>query len=193
MQDFNKNSEEIIQRIGEKRFQHTLRVKDTAVELAKIFGEDIEKASVAGFYHDCAKIRDEEILLEECKKYNIEISEEMQKSPQILHGLLGAEIARVKYDVDDEDVLNAIRYHTTGRENMSKLEKIVFLADFTEPMRNFPGVEKIREVSKIDLDTAMYLGLNNTLKHLLDKNEIVYSLSMRARNYYLELANEEIF
>lgn len=179
--------DEIKNRIGEKRFQHTQRVKDTAIKLAKIYSVDEEKAAIAGFLHDCAKIRDVELLKQKSKEYGLDITGELEKAPQIIHAHLGSILAKKLYNVNDEDILNAIKYHTTGREDMSDLEKIIFLADSTEPMRNFEGVDKLRELSVKDLDMAMYYSLNNTIKMLADKNVHIVIDSIKARNFYREM------
>ena len=193
----NKITEEmksdILNRIGEKRYNHTIRVRDTAVELAKIYNVDLEKAYVAGMLHDCAKIRDEKELIEVSFDYGLSLTDDMKKAPQIIHSFLGAIISEKKYGIEDEDVLNAIRFHTTGRENMSDLEKIVFLADYIEPMRNFSGVDKARELSYEDLNKAMMYSLNNTILFLCNKDEYIALDTIKARNYILEIENEKIF
>lgn len=178
---------DILNRIGQKRYEHTLRVKDTAMDLAKIYNVDLEKAKVAGFLHDCAKIRDTKELLEVAKEYNLEITDDMLKAPQIIHGYLGAKIAKEKYNINDMEVLNAISSHTTGKENMSDLEKIIFLADYIEPKRNFDGVEKARELAKENLDKAMIFALNNTIEFLIKENDYIAINTIKARNYILEM------
>ncbi len=185
--DIFRYEDEIKNRIGEKRFQHTLRVKDTAIKLARIYSVDEEKAEIAGFLHDCAKIRDIELLKQKSAEYGLNIEGELEKAPQVIHAYLGSILAQKLYNVCDKDTLNAIKYHTTGRENMSDLEKIIFLADSTEPMRNFEGVDKLRELSVKDLDMAMYYSLNNTIKMLADKNVYIVIDSIKARNFYREM------
>lgn len=193
----NKITEEmksdILNRIGEKRYNHTIRVRDTAVELAKIYNVDLEKAYVAGMLHDCAKIRDEKELIEVSFDYGLNLTDDMEKAPQIIHSFLGAIISEKKYGIEDEDILNAIRFHTTGRENMSDLEKIVFLADYIEPMRNFSGVDKARKLACEDLNKAMMYSLNNTILFLCNKDEYIALNTIKARNYILEIENEKIF
>lgn len=185
--DIEKYEKEIRERIGEKRFLHTIRVKDTALKLAKIHHVDVEKAEIAGFLHDCAKIRDKEELIKTAKENNLLLTKEMLKAPQIIHSYLGALFAREFYGIDDEDILNAITYHTTGRANMSDLEKIIFLADYIEPMRNFDGVERARELANNDLDAAMYFALNNTLRLLVERDFYIVPTTVIARNFYKEM------
>lgn len=178
---------EILQRIGEKRYNHTLRVMKTAVELARNFGIDEEKAQIAGYLHDCAKIKDQDELFKEAKIYNLNLTEDMKRAPQIIHGYLGAKIANKRYHIDDIEILSAIESHTTGKENMSDLDKIIFLADYIEPMRNFDGVEEARKLSKINLDEAMLFSLNNTIEFLCSKDEYIALDTIKARNYILEI------
>lgn len=191
--DLKKYEKEIRERIGEKRFLHTIRVKDTAINLAKIHGVDEEKAEVAGFLHDCAKIKDKEELIKTAKENKLLLTKDMLKAPQIIHSYLGALFAREFYGIDDEDILNAITYHTTGRANMSDLEKIIFLADYIEPMRNFDGVEKARELANKDLDAAMYFALNNTLKFLVERDSYIVLETIIARNFYKEMDTWKLF
>ncbi len=191
--DLKKYENEIRERIGEKRFLHTIRVKDTAVKLAKIHDVDVEKAEIAGFLHDCAKIRDKKDLIKAAKENDLLLTKEMMKAPQIIHSYLGALFAREFYGIDDEDILNAITYHTTGRANMSDLEKIIFLADYIEPLRNFDGVERARELANKDLDAAMYFALNNTLKFLVERDNYIVVETVLARNYYKEMNIWKLF
>lgn len=188
-----KYSDEIISLIGKKRFEHTLRVADEAEKLAKKHGVDPKKARIAGMYHDCAKIRDLDLLLATCEEYGLEITSDMHYSPKIIHSFLGAEMAKKKYGVDDEEILNAIRFHTTGRANMSMLEKVVYLADLIEPMRNFEGVERARVLSYEDIDLAMLESLNNTILFLAEKMNHIAKLTFEARNYLLEMKNGKVF
>lgn len=193
MSNLKKYESEIKSRIGEKRFLHTLRVAETAVELAEIHGIDSEKAKIAGLLHDCAKIKDINLLKLEAKKYDLLLTQDMMRAPQIIHSHLGAILANRLYGIDDEDILNAIAYHTTGRPNMSELEKIIFLADYIEPKRNFPGVEKARELARENLDKAMYFALNNTLKFLVEEDNFIATETVHARNFYWEMNNWKLF
>lgn len=179
--------EDILKRIGKERYNHTLRVMQEAVEISKIFGIDEEEARIAGYLHDCAKIPNKEDLFKEVKNYNLDLTEDMKKAPQIIHGFLGAVIAKEKYNIQDEKILKAVAYHTTGRDGMNDLEKVIFLADLTEPMRNFDGVEEIRRLSRINLDEAMLFSLNNTIKFLCKTNEYIALDTLKARNYILEI------
>ena len=168
-----ENSADIISRIGQKRFEHSLRVMETAIKLAKNYDIDLEKVKLAAYYHDCGKIREDDKLILECEKYGLKLSKDMEKSHAIIHGFLGAEIAKKNYGIEDEEILDAIRYHTTLRANPTLLEKIVYIADYIEPDRNFEEVNKARELAEFDIDRAILYSLDNTIKFLIDKCEYI--------------------
>lgn len=184
--DVQKWQSKIESRIGTKRMEHTMRVVETAQKLAAHYGVDVEKAKTAAFFHDCAKIRDEKELLDRAKDYGLVLSEEMKAVPQIIHSYLGAIVAQTDYGINDIDVLNAIRYHTTGRAQMSNLEKIIFLADYIEPGRSFPGVEQARALAMNNVDEAMLYCLSHTISYLLEQDEMIALETIKARNYLLE-------
>lgn len=152
--------------VGEKIYKHSLRVMEEARILAEKFGGDVEKAKLAALYHDCAK-----------GEKNIH---------PLDHGPLGAKYAKEYFKVDDEEVLNAISFHTTGRKDMGLLDKIVYLADMIEPARDFPGLDKIRDMARVDLDKALLMALNSCIKYIIDKNEILDLNSVEARNCLLK-------
>lgn len=183
--------------LSEKRLIHSKGVSETASALAKIHNADAEKAFLAGILHDCAKMQTKAELIKNCEKYGIKLTQEDILSPQVLHGYVGAEIARHEYMVSDEEVLSAIRYHTIGRENMSLLEKIVFVADITEPNRKKPErFDKIRKASLENLDEAALMAYDSTLYNLIKRNRLIHSASIKGRNHLIikkEKTNEKIF
>lgn len=153
------------------RYEHTLGVEFTAASLAMRYEVDIEKAELAGLLHDCAKCIDSEDTLDECMKYNIELTDVEKRNPFLIHSKLGAVHAKKLYGVDDEDIISAIRFHTTGKPDMTMLEKIIFIADYIEPGRDkAPNLKEIRKMSFMDIDEAMYMILKDTLDYL-DKGE----------------------
>lgn len=174
---------DIEKRIGEKRYNHSIRVANLAKNYANIFGENEQKAYIAGLLHDCGRILDKDKLLEKSERYGLEITVLEENNTDLLHSHLGAEIAKDKYHILDKDILDAIRYHTTGRRNMSNLEKIIYLADYTEPIRNFNGVDEVRKLCEIDLDRAMILALNQSIKFLIEKDVLISLDTIEARNY----------
>ena len=159
------------EKLKKSRYEHTLGVEYTSAALAMRYGVDIEKARLAGLLHDCAKNISDEKQLELCKKYKIEISSSEQAHSYLLHGKLGAYMAEHKYEVTDDDVLNAIRFHTTGRKNMSILEKIIFTADYIEPSRNKASrLGEIRQMAFIDIDKAMIMIFEDTIGYVISQS-----------------------
>ena len=138
------------------RFDHTLGVAYTAANMAFLYGADIEKALIAGYLHDCAKCMTHEEQIKICEKNDIEITEVERKNHSLLHAKVGMYLARTKYDVYDPEILGAIRWHTTGREDMTLLEKIVYIADFIEPNRRpLENMAEIRKEAFTDLDKCL--------------------------------------
>ena len=156
-------------RLTPKRFTHSLNVMERAVELANIHGADPRKAELAGLIHDIEKNTPLKILLQTLEKSDILLSSADLASPPIWHAPCGFLYARDALGIRDEDVLNAIRYHTTGRAGMSKLEKVVYLADLTSADRDFSDVKKVRKLSEQDLDGALFYSLQFILGDLTAK------------------------
>jgi predicted HD superfamily hydrolase involved in NAD metabolism len=110
----------------------------------------------------------------------------LEYNKELWHAPVGAEVARERFGITDEEILNAIRYHTSGRPGMSKLEKIIFLADYIEPGRRFPGVDEVRETARRDLERAVLMAMDNTIRFLLERGQKVYPLTLLARNHMLD-------
>lgn len=167
------------------RYEHSLSVSETAVRLAERYGCDRDKAKLAGLVHDCGKnLKDEKMLnIIENNGYNIEAM--FKNNGNLMHGLAGAIIARAEMGIEDEEIFNAVAFHTTGRKNMSLLEKIIYIADYIEPLRKFPGVEELRGLTFENLDEALLLSFNNTIKYVLSKKQLVHPDTIDARNYLL--------
>jgi len=185
MNDLNFIEKKLKGMLSPNRWEHSVNVKNEAVKLAIKLGVDVHKAAVAGILHDCARDMSYQQLLNKAEEFDIIIDNATLHSPSIIHALIGPEIARREFGVSDEDVLNAMRYHTTGRGNMSLLEKIVFIADAVEPSRNYPGVKRIREVLIKSLDDAVLAALENTINHLVSKRQLIHVNTLRARNHLL--------
>lgn len=170
------------------RFLHTIGVENTAACLAMRYGADMNLAALAGLLHDCAKNLPMEELLEESQKNGLPISEVERRQPFLLHGKLGAFYAKEKYGVDEDSVLDAITWHTTGRPGMSLLEEIIFIADYIEPSRKeIPGLSEIRRLVFINLSEAVYLTLKNTLEYLRgQKNSEIDPHTYETYLYYKE-------
>lgn len=166
------------------RLRHSLGVEQTAVELAKRYGADVSKAGLAGLLHDIAKQMDNEKLK---SRYGI-----CSPTEKTLHGPNGAAWLRDHGYVTDEEVLGAIRFHTTGRPAMTLLEKIVFLADVIEPNRKYPEVDELREYATQDLDKAVLFALERQLHNVLDKQGLIDQDTVAAYNDYRRLLKDEV-
>lgn len=177
--------EKLIKDIGEKRYNHSVRVMKTAIKLAEINNADIGKAKVAAILHDCAKIIDETNLLKRTYDFDIILDACMEHNHELIHGPLGAKIAEEEYGVKDIQILDAIYYHTTGRENMNILDKIIYMADYIEPYRNFVGVEEIRKLAFEDLDKSLILAMEKTIIFLIENKKLIHPDTIKARNYLL--------
>lgn len=176
--------------LPEKRFEHSLNVDKEARKLAVIYGCDVEKTGVAAIAHDYAKALSNKDLIKLAENHGIKIDEVQYHSPQLLHGHVSAQICKEKFHLEDQDILNAIAYHTTGRVNMSLLEKIIFLADLIEPGRYFLGINDIREKSIQDLEEALLLACNCTLIYIIEQNNLVHPLTIEFRNSLLLMGGE---
>lgn len=167
----------------ERRWRHTLGVIDAAVELSARFGADPEKARIAAILHDVAKYwpvdKQREAIREEGDAAGLDT---LGYDKELWHAHAGAYAARRDFGVTDGDVLDAIRYHTSGRVGMTKLDKVICLADYIEPGRDFPGVERLRELSRESLERALAAGFDGTISFLLEKNKRIYPLTVMARN-----------
>ena len=164
-----------------KRIPHVLGTEQEAVRLAERYGADVEKARVAALLHDCTKKLSMEEQLALCEKYGIQLDELEQKALKLLHSKTGAAIARDMFGVDDE-IYSAIWYHTTGHANMTKLEKIIYLADYIEPTRDFPGVDELRNVCYEDLDKGLLKGLEMTIEEMTAMGNPVHHATIEARD-----------
>ena len=164
-----------------RRIPHVLGTEQEAMRLAERYGADVEKARVAALLHDCTKRLNmpEQMLL--CKQYGIQLDELEQKALKLLHAKTGAEIARDIFGVDDE-IYRAIWWHTTGHAGMTLLEKIIYLADYMEPTRDFPGVEELRKTCYEDLDKGLLLGLEMSIEEMTAMGNPVHHATVEARD-----------
>lgn len=171
--------------MDESRFEHTLGVMYTSGALAMRYGYNLDRAMLAGLMHDCAKCMPNAKKLKVAEKNHLEITELERNNPFMLHAKLGALLAKKKYDIDDMEVLDAIRWHTTGRPNMTLLDKIVYVADYIEPKRDkAPNLPEIRQMAFMDLDRALLKILEDTLGYLGDSPENVDSMTKMTYDYY---------
>ncbi|QDW84443.1 HD domain-containing protein [Staphylococcus pasteuri] len=181
-----ENAIELVkEKLPEKRFKHSLRVAETAVKLAEIYDSDKDKAELAGVLHDYCKYDDLSTMYQTVRQYDLE-SDLLSYGGEILHGPVCSAIMENDFDVKDEEVLLAIKYHTTGRQQMTKTEKLVFIADYIEPGRKTPGVEEIRDMAynQGSLDKTIYEISKRTVLFLIQKDITVYGATIACLNYY---------
>ena len=172
--------------LSEKRYTHSLGVAEEAVKLAKHYYVDYDKAYIAGLVHDCPKEIDNTTakkMLSE--KYNITIDPITLNTHKLLHGPLGACIAQDEFAVYDAEILDAIKYHTTAKSNMSMLTQIIYIADYIEPNRDFEGVDELREMAYSDIEKAIMTGLDYTLEELIERGSMFHPDTVHARNWFL--------
>ena len=175
----------VVRLLHPNRVAHVLGCRDEAVKMAAHWGENVENAARAGILHDITKVLDGPLQLTLCAAYDKVLNDFSRKYPKTLHALTGSLVAE-KIFGENEAVVEAICNHTTGRANMSTLEKIIYVADYMEPCRDFPGVETLRELAYSDLDAALKLGLEMTLQHLARQGNEVSPESREALAYLNE-------
>ncbi|MCC8045187.1 MAG: bis(5'-nucleosyl)-tetraphosphatase (symmetrical) YqeK [Clostridiales bacterium] len=186
-----KMQKKLKKELDEERFIHTEGVMYTAAALAMCHNEDMERACVAGLLHDCAKCYSNAQKIRLSESYKIPISPIERDAPHLLHAKLGACIAKDKYGVEDSEILSAISCHTTGKPDMTLLEKIIFVADYIEPGRaKAPNLTRIRHLAFSDLDLAVYMTLRDTLAYLKEKKAPLDNQSLIAYNYYKKFIGE---
>lgn len=168
------------------RYRHVQGVVQAIDQLAVRHEVDRDKARLCALYHDIMKENKASWLVSYIES-NGEDPRELIQAVKVLHAQAGAIFARVEGGIEDKDILNAIRYHTTGREEMSTLEKILYLADVIEEGRHYEGVQNLRELAMNDLDLAMLGALNDSIRFLVEKDEHILFSSVEARNYYLDI------
>lgn len=189
---FSQIEKKLEKELDKKRFIHTKGVAYTAVSLAMAHGESLHDAYLAGLLHDCAKCIPAEDKLTLCRKYKLTLSEAEQANPDLLHAKLGAVIAKEKYDIQNDDILNAICYHTTGKPDMTELEKIIYIADYMEPNRKMlDGLKEVRQMAFRDLNQAMVMISHHILQYLQEKQVFIDPLTKETYDYYKEMTGKE--
>jgi predicted HD superfamily hydrolase involved in NAD metabolism len=177
--------------LKDKRFQHVLRVEETAIKLAEQYGVDVEKASIAGLCHDYAKQRSDEDFIAEIKKKRLNPLL-LDYGNAIWHGVVGAELIKDELGIWDEDILNAVRHHTTGAPVMTKLEQVIYMADYIEPGRDFTGVKKARVITAANLQAGVAYQTKHTLAYLIENGKPVYPKTIDTYNAWVPQYEGEI-
>ncbi len=177
--------------IDEKRLRHSIGTANEAVKLAHKYGADENKAYTAGLLHDVAKGRCKYGFGKLAAEYGIEIDDVESKNIELIHGRLGAAMIEKQLGILDEEVLSAVRWHTTGRKGMSLLEKIIYLADLIEPGRNFEGINAIRQIAYRNIDDAMREALKQVMGFVQSKGFALHPNSIEAYNDYIKEEENE--
>lgn len=177
--------ESVRSQMPERRWQHTLGVMETAIKLAGRYGADPDKAELAAILHDVCKYWPVEEQARIIREHGLP-ADLLDYDKELWHAHAGAFVAKDRYGVAEEEVLDAIRYHTSGRERMTLLDKVVCLADYIEPGRDFPNVNNIREIAEHSLEKALIAGFSGTIAFLLEKGKKIYPLTMQARNSLID-------
>lgn len=177
--------------LKDKRFHHVLRVEQTAIKLARANGVDVEKASIAGLCHDYAKQRPDEDFIAAIKEKGLD-PDLLNYGNAIWHGVVGAELIKDELGIWDEDILNAVRHHTTGAAVMSPLEQVVYMADYIEPGRDFPEVVQARAITKRDLGAGVAYQTKQTLEYLVSRNSPVYPKTIETYNAWVPAYQKEV-
>lgn len=170
--------------MSKKRFKHVLGVEETAIELAKFYGEDIERVSLAALLHDYAKEQAEAEMLDLIISENMDL-DLTQYGSAIWHGPVGAILARREFGIEDEEILNAIANHTIGAPTMGLVEQIIFVADYIEPGRDFDGVNKARELAEESIHEAVRYEMEQTIQHLLSNKMRIYPKAIDSYNAWV--------
>jgi predicted HD superfamily hydrolase involved in NAD metabolism len=172
--------------VSKKRYKHVLGVAEAAKQLAAKYGANENVAELTALLHDMAKEKSVPDMQTLAIRHYPTLPDEIREHGNLLHGFAAAAMAVENYGILDQDVLAAIAHHTVGNYPMSLLEKIIFLADYIEKNRDFPGVRQLREVAEQNLDKAVLLGFDMTVRYLLETGESIYIGTIIARNVLLE-------
>lgn len=191
--DLEAMEEKLKGMLTEKRYRHSIGVMETAVEMAEIFGVDVEKAQLAGLLHDCAKDIDKNKRIPLCKELGVLLDPVKKEQRGLIHADLGAKMLETEFGILDVEIIDAVKYHTLGREKMTDLEKILYLADIIEPNRTpFEGIEELRALCKTNLDCAMLFALERTIEYIQHRHKKLHSQTLQAQQYFLEICKEKV-
>lgn len=180
--------------LTDHRYTHSIGVMETAIEMAKRFGVDQEKALLAGLLHDCAKQIDRDTQIAMCDQLGIALDQVKRESSALIHADLGARLAETEFGITDKSILDAIQYHTLGRANMTQLEKVLYLADIIEPNRKpFEGLAELRELCQKNLDEAVLYGLELGIANVARKGRTLHTQTVEAEAYYRQLLHKEAY
>lgn len=182
MLSIEEMQEKLAASIPGKRYKHSLNVYETAMSLCRAHGVDSEKIAIAALLHDCGRVVKSKESIELAQSLGLDLDAVEINQPVLIHAKLGMYYAAKDYGVEDQEILAAIGYHTTGAANMSTMAKIVYLADMLEPQRDFPGVDKLRQLAAKDLDQAMLAAYKSTMEYLLAQGLLLHPRCLEGYN-----------
>lgn len=178
------------QALSNRRYKHVMRVEKSALYLAEKYNADKEKVSIAAISHDYAKERSDEEMMDLIISENQDL-EMLQFGSNIWHGPVGAVLLKNEFNISDDEILEAVKYHTIGAPKMSKVAQIIYIADFIEPNRSFKGVEKARQLAENSLEDTLAFIARHTLKNLIKRNMKVYPKAIETYNAWAVTNKEE--
>lgn len=170
--------------LSEKRRAHVYGVVETAKKLAEKYGCDINKAETAALFHDMFRSTPVGVLNMYIRQ--LELDDSYLDNANLAHGPIAAVIMKRDYGIDDQDLFNAVKYHTTGRAGMSTLEKVIYLADAIEPGRDYPDVDKVRKLAEISLEKACLFSMEHSINYIRERGLFLHEDTIKARDYLLE-------
>ena len=182
--DYGTLKNKIKRRLKPDRFIHSVNVAKKAVELAEKYGENPQKAYIAGMVHDCAKDLTAEKTRQKCIDYDVELDEGEKRNPALVHAKLGERIARIEFGIGDKDILSAVKWHTLGHPDMTRLEKIIYVADMIEEGRKFPGVNELRKIAETDLDEAVRACTAATVGYNEKHGKEIHPMAYKVLEWY---------
>lgn len=178
-------NKDIKERLTEHRYMHSIGVMKKAEELAKFYGMDSKKARLIGLVHDIAKQMKPLEIEEYISKYNVKLDEIEKLNTELIHAKIGADISKRKYDFD-EQMVNAVKYHTTGHPNMDMMAKIIFMSDKIEENRDYEGIEERRQLTLLNIDKAIIATIDYTTKDSINRGKMIHTDSINTRNFLLK-------
>ncbi len=179
--------EKVKKKIPTDKYRHSVGVAEAAGKLAQRHGVCEEKARISGLIHDYARHFDAETLLQTAFRFGIVGDEIQKKAPGLLHGPVGSKLAESELNISDSDIIRAVCFHTTGHPDMTVLDKIIYIADYIEEGRDYPGVRELKNLSFQDLDRACLMGLENTIKFLINTGRLIHPITVETRNTFIEV------
>lgn len=183
---FHEIRKQLKKDLSSSRYEHTLGVCYTCAALAMRYGENVERSMMAGLLHDCAKYMSAEDLINYCQKHELKLSSTELTNTALLHSKAGSIMAKEKYHIDDQSILNAIFTHTTGAPNMDLLGRILYIADFIEPHRKkLPNMDEVRKEAFIDLNKTIVMVIQSKLEYLKSKSDVIDEKTAETYEYYL--------